>query len=143
MAQSPVMAYVVKINGYEVICESVEDVRALVGATVDGSPTEKREGKAQTPPSPPSRNGSDGQRSAADQALLRALYDGGTTGIPSSTVGGLLSAKGKGLPGAFERWADRVGIPRDGAEAVRVGTGRGWRLTDGALAAAKVALGVP
>ena len=128
------MGYTVKVNGFEILCETADDVRALIG-TAAPVPSEKRREQ-------PPRQGSDGgERSAADHALLKSLVDGSTVGIPSGTVGSLLSTRGKGMPGAFERWAKRVGLPDNAVESVRVGVGRGWRLSAGGLAAGRVILG--
>lgn len=134
------MSYIVRANGFEVECGTVEEVRALIGVPVgDG------EAKPRVPPTN-GGNGSTGgrsdgaQRSPTDHALLKALVEGGTVGIESNTALGLLSARGRGVPGAFVQWAARMNLPQDSVESTRVGVGRGWRLTSGALAAARVIL---
>lgn len=138
------MSYIVRANGFEIECATVEEVRALVGVPMPDS-----EGKPRAPQVTSNGTVATAQqggrseatpRSASDHALLKALVDKGNSGIDSTTALGLLSARGRGVPGAFTQWAHRVGLPESAAEPIRVGNGRGWRLTAGALAAARVIL---
>jgi hypothetical protein len=130
------MPYKVKVNGYEIECETVEDVHALIGSPPpaeggEGRPRAER-GAARSPSVAP-----------ADHALLTTLVQAGASGVLSSTVGNMLSAQGKGIAGALTRWALRVGLPVNAVGQARIGTQRGWRLTDGAMATARVILTPP
>jgi len=62
-------------------------------------------------------------------------------GVPSTVVQSLLGSHGKGMPGAIERWEERIGLPHGALEKTIVNRGvRGWKLTAAAMAAAKVIL---
>jgi hypothetical protein len=130
------MPYTVRANGFEVVCDTLEEVRTLVGMPAPTT-TAKTEAPFNT------RQASDAQtRNPQDYALLKALVDS-ESGVRSSIVEGLLKSHGKGMPGATDRWCERIGIPRGSLERTIVARGvRGWKLTDPAFATAKVILGI-
>lgn len=125
------MGYRVKYGKYEVECDSVKDVKALIGAP-DGAPTPA--GRA------------DLGASDRDGALLRQFMASAENGIEAKVVGGLLDgAVGRGVRFALNRWVVRVGlaanVENDVCEPARPGGKRGWRLSGVGLAAARALQG--
>jgi hypothetical protein len=135
------MGYIVRVRGIEIECDTLDDLDAIVERYGASGSTERT----------PSRDENAGARenggpaitglSRTDTALLKQLVQNAGAGVPSSVIGGMLSAERKGIPGALARWAERVGLPNDACVTARPGGQRGWRLNDGALHAAREILG--
>lgn len=128
------MAYIVRIRGVEVVCETLDQLDEIV----------ERYGGEGAPAAPKRANGG-AAGPAGDAALLRELVNVGSTGLGSQTIGEMIGARGKGVPVALKRWALRVGLTQDESnfplEPARPQGGRGWRLNDGAITIARHLLG--
>ncbi len=105
----------------------------------DGSgPNEEAAPKART--EAPVVNGGQAGR---DQTLLKMMIQAGANGVETGTVIRLLGGpKGRGVPPAIRSWAARVGLASSDADdgacsPVKIGRVRGWRLSTGAIGAAK------
>jgi hypothetical protein len=72
-----------------------------------------------------------------DNALLKALVEGGKVGITAKDVGDLLGKKGKGIRKGLRDWTKRIGLTTDAYEPKRVGTSRGFRIKSALLEVAK------
>ena len=128
------MAYIVRVRGVEIVCESLDDVDTIVDR-YGGESAAPAKRPASTAPSGP----------AGDTALLLELVQASTTGLSSQKIGHMIGARGKGMPNALKRWAVRVGLTQDESnfplEAARPDGGRGWRLKDGMVSVARHLLG--
>lgn len=140
------MPYVLRKNGFEIRCDTVDEARALIDdpaedaegdEEIDAAVEALLNGDQHLPPNEAQRPTSGEalaahRRRSMDRALLRKLVRAQGHGIQSSTIAILLEARGKALPGAFDEWMGRVGLPPESVEPTRVGMGRGWRLTKNA-----------
>lgn len=135
------MAYRVRIGRLEIECESLADLDDLVaryaGEVPSGSSTLTQGAAPKV-----SNSSAPMQR---DQILLRQLVQAGEGGIDAGTVSSLLGgARGRAVPVAVRRWATRVGLADNEDNSVMVaarpGGQRGWRLSSGALGAARAML---
>ena len=120
-----------RIRGYDVTCDTLADLDALLGnASVDGETLSKA----------PPKHGDAGERmdsaSASAIALLRTLVDK-PTGIESTVVSEMLGTRGRGMPGAMTRWARDLRLPEEPLSETRIGSARGYKLKEGALATAR------
>src|SRR5205823_1202674 len=115
-------------RGVEVVCESLEELDALIA----------RYGDAATPGRPgPAKAGRNGTGPAdVDVALLRLLARS-PSGVVSKTIEGMLQVQGKAIRTALRAWAVRVNLSPDTIEKANPGGRRGWRLTEGGMGAAK------
>lgn len=87
----------------------------------------------------PAANG----QASRDQTLLRMMINAGASGVETGTVVRLLGGpKGRAVPFAVHEWASRVGLSAGSddtgaCQPIKIGRARGWRLSSGALGAAK------
>ena len=134
------MGFRVNVHGIDVEVTSLEELDALIKRYGVGRPTA-------TPPTPNSRgtstNGAPDRpvsSKEADYALLQRFIKA-RRGVPSAQVSEVLGAKKRGLPGALERWAIRVGLIRKGQKLPmgrdRVDGSRVWVLTREGVESAK------
>src|SRR5262245_49158199 len=120
------MAITVRIGKMEIVCETAEDLRTVAQAFDVSADDETGATDGQGAPS--GRSLARAVRGpAGDRALLTALVASGSEGVEAEKVQGMLGTRGRGLSGAFDRWAVRVGLLQEGAhaavvEATRVGT---------------------
>lgn len=89
-------------------------------------------------------SGHAGTQAAKDQTLLKMFVSAGT--VEAGTVARLLGGvKGRGVRPAVNAWGVRVGLSASDDDGVciqsNVGRNRGWKLSAGALGAAKAMLG--
>jgi hypothetical protein len=134
------MGFKVNVRGIDVEVTSLEELDALIRRYGVDRPSAK--------PPTPSRNSSSTNRSSdgsaastdADYALLHRFLKA-RHGVPSAELSSVLGAKKRGLPGALERWATRVGLIRKGQRLPmgrgRVDGNRVWTLTREGLELAK------
>ena len=129
------MAYVARIRGVELICETLDDFDAVVERY--GSEAAPHAGEHHV-------KGKGHHGGSSDTALLRALVQEDQSGVSSQKIGGMLGTRGKGVPPALRRWAVKVGLSQSESsspfEAARPDGGRGWKLSAGAMEIAKVLL---
>ncbi len=132
------MPYRVTVRGAEVVADSLDDLDALlerygdeVAAAVDSSG--RIGGGAATLPRSGANAGKDG-------SLLKAFLDAGTAGVPSGIISQMVGgARGKALPPAMKRWAERVGLSGNDVFQKAFPNGqRGWRLSESAQGAARL-----
>jgi hypothetical protein len=134
------MGFKVNVKGIDVEVTSLEELDALIRRYGVDRPSAK--------PPTPIRNSastnrpSDGSVSSkdADYSLLQRFVKA-RHGVPSAEISSVLGAKKRGLPGALERWATRVGLIRKGQRLPmgrnRVDGNRVWVLTREGLVLAK------
>ncbi len=132
------MAFLVRVRGVEVVCETLEDVDVIVDRYgVEGTHQQEGFGLRRTDrPAGPS---------ARDRAVLKTLVEAGTKGVSSKVLEDMLGRKAKALPPALSAWAARQQVTHDPSvfpfEAARPDGKRGWRLSEGAMTTAKMILG--
>ncbi len=134
------MAYTVRVRGVEIICDTLDDLDAIV----ERYGSEGEAPSVHAAAAAASRNGSSGAAlsgRSADVALLQTLLEAGNTGVKSEAIGHMIKARGKGFAPALTRWATRVGFSDAESnfplEPARPEGARGWRLKDGAMVMAK------
>jgi hypothetical protein len=132
------MAYTVRVRGVEIMCDTLDDLDAIVDryGSTDEAPTSRL--------ATGTKNGSASSASGGkggDNTLLKTLVEAGTAGVRSTVIGHMISAKGKGFTPALRRWAVRVGFTDAESnfplEQARPDGARGWRLKEGALVMAR------
>ena len=129
------MTFTVRVRGIEIICESLDDVDAILDRYGSNEGTEVK-------PFIGSTNGA-GARGGrcGDMALLRQFIEAGSTGVTSTVIGQMLGTAGKGVPPALQRWAIRIGLAESEAslplEQARPKGARGWRLNEGGMITAR------
>jgi len=130
------MTFTVRVRGIEIVCESLEDVDAIIDRYGSAEGADVR-------PIIGSSNGSAtrGNRGGGDMALLRQFIEAGSTGVTSTVIGQMLGTAGKGVPPALQRWGIRIGLAENQAslplEQARPKGARGWRLNEGGMITAR------
>jgi hypothetical protein len=130
----------VRYGKFTVEFDSEDELDSFLARHDSEEPTRESAGRSRPNSVPaPGANGQTGR----DQTLLRKLIQAGSTGIEAGTVAALLGGpKGRGVPTAVRAWATRVGLADSeddsgACQSVMIGRSRGWRLSAGALGAAK------
>lgn len=138
------MGYTIKLpNGIEVRCDSFDDLKPMMGLapanpSAPGSPVQP---PSEIPRATPAAPGAPTMDASVDRELLKEFIANGA--VSSGRLQSGLGKRSKGLPGAILAWARRVGIASaddqisDVAEQAKTNDGRGWKLTDSAMVAAK------
>ena len=137
------MSFTVRIRGVEVICSDLDAVAEVINRFGADGPALEGGATGKGAPSSAAHNGH-GAPGALDTALLTAFVTAGRSGVATDTVRQMLGSnvRGRAIPSALATWAVRIGIARDATassvERANPGGQRGWRLNDGALAAARL-----
>ncbi len=132
----PRMIYV---RGLGIPVESWDEIDELVkryGSDVEGLAAMERE-SALAPVTPTGRSG----LGPSDQALLSRFVEAGRRGIPTGDLSTALGRRGKAIRPALDSWSRKIRLVSElgvtAFEATRGARGRGFRLTDHFLRAAR------
>jgi len=133
------MGYLVRVRGVEIECATLDDVDELIEryGQIGQADSVRNSQRAENSGARANPNAVVGGPGTTDKALLKQLVQSSEHGVSSGMIGGMLSAERKGIPTALSKWADRVGLPQDACIPSRPGGKRGWKLNEGALAAAR------
>jgi hypothetical protein len=133
------MTYTVRVRGIEIVCDSLDDVDAIIDRY--GLAGDVPLGRQSSSISNGGSSSGSQRTPSGDMTLLRELVEAGSVGVKSLVIGQMLSASGRGMGPALDRWAERVGLKQPGnvspLEVARPEGKRGWRLNSGGLIVAK------
>jgi len=126
----------VKIGKLEITLENMDELDELINRYGDDIAVEGGQQSSQSV----SRQGR-GILDNRDRVVLQTLLAAGTTGVQAAELGKMLGKRGRGLRGAAQRWAKRIGLTEGDEvnpfEETRIGTQRGLRLDAAYSAIAK------
>lgn len=142
----PVWPKTIVIRGVGIPVESWEEMDELLKRYGSEGPIVIH-GAEQKGPGPKKKlTSSPSALSATDQSLLQQFVEGGAKGVLTTHIGPALGRKGKGIRPALEQWSRRIGlVTEERASAfkpVKTSKGRGFRLEDVYLRAARQMLGL-
>ena len=84
--------------------------------------------------------------SHTDRTILEQFVEGGSRGVTTSQIGPALGKQGKGIRVALESWSRKIGLVTEAGasafEPIQRADGRGFRLLDVYLQAARSMLGL-
>jgi hypothetical protein len=119
--------------------DEMDEVIARYGAENIGPATP--EGSEQTP----RRTGHLQGVNPSDRSLLESFVEAGDRGVLTARIGQALGKRGKGVRNALDAWSRRIGlVTESGAsafESVKRFDGRGFRMVDHYIGAARQMLG--
>ncbi len=119
---------IVRVRGVEVVCETLDELEQII---------QRFGGEIATPTvQPMARTHSPHDH---DARLLRAFVRS-PSGLPSTTVQGMLGVKGKAIPYALREWAMKVRLPPDSYVKTTISGKRGWKLSAAGFNAARTLL---
>lgn len=131
------------IRGLPIQIESWEEFDELIERYGGEALVVAQQGQAEE--GRPSRRGGGIQLNPSDRALLQQFVEAGSRGLLTTQIGPALDAKGKGIRPALSRWSRKIGLVTDEGVAfarVKRNDGRGYRLTDVHMTAARAMLGL-
>lgn len=145
------MALRVRIGALLIECDDLDDLQKLIerfGGEEEARLVGHSVASFSAPPSTSRATPRDSTTKPAgasdnDWRLLRALTEAGASGVPAGMVCSLLGGvRGRAVTLAIREFSVRVGLDGGACVPIRSGTiGRRWRLTSGALGAARLITG--